>query len=88
MIRTVGIAAILLVTMNGCRMLRPNPAEVVFKANDANGDGQVSKAEWDIAMQKRFDAMDTDHNGIISATEMDAAKGTMKARFKSLRSGE
>jgi Ca2+-binding EF-hand superfamily protein len=78
----------LLITMNGCRMLRPNPAEVMFKANDANGDGQVSKAEWDLAMQKRFETMDTDHNGIISATEMDAAKGTMKARFKSLRSGE
>jgi Ca2+-binding EF-hand superfamily protein len=67
---------------------RPNPGEAVFQADDTDGNGLISGEEWHAAAQKRFELLDTNKDGQISKEEMDDAKGTMKARFKSLRSGE
>jgi Ca2+-binding EF-hand superfamily protein len=38
---------------------------------DANGDGVVSLAEYEAAVRAQFDRVDQDHNGRISAAEME-----------------
>ena len=36
---------------------------------DANHDGNVTRAEFDAARGARFSQLDTDHNGVLSASE-------------------
>jgi len=41
---------------------------------DTNGDGQVSRAEFDTASEARFAAADTNHDGFISMDERDSSR--------------
>jgi len=88
MIRTAFITLLLMIGMTGCVMARQKPLDVIFTADDTDGNGLVSEEEWHAAAQKRFELLDTNKDGNISKEEMAAGKGTMKTRFKSLRSGE
>jgi Ca2+-binding EF-hand superfamily protein len=58
------------------------PVDVLFKAADVDRNGAISEAEWHGAMQKRFEAMDANRDGTLSRAEMDAAKETMRERFR------
>lgn len=59
----------------------PAPADIV-KNWDKNGDGAVDKAEWTAAGRPadRFDAVDGNKDGKITAAELEAAMAAMKAR--------
>jgi len=57
-----------------------------FKEMDTDGDGMVSKAEYDANHDKHFKAMDTNGDGKLSPDEMraghkEAANESMKKRF-------
>jgi hypothetical protein len=41
---------------------------------DANGDGLISRAEYDGQAARMFDRLDADHDGAISAAEMQAMR--------------
>ena len=43
-----------------------------FKQMDTNGDGLVSKAEFDAYHEQRFKELDANRDGQVSAEEMDA----------------
>lgn len=45
--------------------------DAMFKRMDANGDGSVSKAEFDEFNTKRFKEMDADNDGKVTREEMD-----------------
>ena len=59
----------------------PAPADMI-KAWDRNGDGGVSKDEWVAAGRpaERFDLIDTNKDGKITATELEAAMAAMRQR--------
>ena len=88
MTRTGIVIALLMMTITGCATARQNPLDVIFTADDTDGNGMISEAEWHAAAQKRFELLDTNKDGRISKEEMEAGKGTLKDRFKSIRSGE
>lgn len=46
--------------------------DVLFKRMDANGDGSVSKAEFDEFNTRRFKELDADNDGKVTREEMDA----------------
>lgn len=53
------------------------------KAADTNGDGTISRAEADAGLPriaKRFDQLDADHDGQLTAQEMQAAMQRMRAQ--------
>ncbi len=55
-----------------------------FETLDANGDGQITVAEFKALAQARFDRMDADGNGVISEEEM-TARAAEKAAEKAAR---
>jgi Ca2+-binding EF-hand superfamily protein len=57
---------------------QPSATDIV-KAWDKNGDGVVDKAEWVAAGRpaERFDMVDTNHDGKITAEELAAAMAKM-----------
>lgn len=57
----------------------PAPADLV-KAWDKDGDGAVSKDEWTAAGRpaERFDAVDANKDGKITAAELEAAIAAMR----------
>ena len=59
----------------------PAPADLV-KSWDKNGDGAVSKDEWTAAGRpaERFDAVDANKDGKITAAELEAALAAMRRR--------
>lgn len=52
---------------------------------DSNGDGKVSKEEFMSAPTVFFDRADTDHDGVLSAKELEAAKAAARTRFSERR---
>jgi len=48
------------------RVNRPNP--------DANGDGNISRAEWDAMGVAQFQRMDANHDGRVTREEAEAAR--------------
>lgn len=44
-----------------------------FKMMDADGDGKISRAEHAAASQQMFTQCDANHDGVVTAVEMDAA---------------
>ncbi|RAK54499.1 EF-hand domain-containing protein [Phenylobacterium soli] len=48
----------------------PGRADIFFRMNDANGDGAVTKAEMEKAVERRFQAADTNHDGWLSKGEL------------------
>ncbi|MDB6169167.1 MAG: hypothetical protein JWM88_2031 [Verrucomicrobia bacterium] len=43
-----------------------------FQAMDTDGDGRISRAEHAAGAKKMFDEMDANHDGVVTADEMDA----------------
>jgi len=43
---------------------------------DANGDGRVQLVEYQDWMSYAFDAMDRDHDGVLSSAEQPGGRGT------------
>lgn len=59
-----------------------------FKEMDSNGDGMVSKAEFDAAHDKHFKEMDTNGDGQLSPDEMRAGHKAMMEQGKNKRFDE
>ena len=59
----------------------PAPADIV-KQWDKNGDGAVSKEEWTAAGRpaERFDVVDANKDGKVTAAELEAAMAAMRRR--------
>lgn len=58
------------------RRFRPKAAEQIdafIASADADHDGRVTRAELESAPTKGFDLLDTNHDGVIDATERSAA---------------
>ncbi len=53
-----------------------------FSMMDTNGDGMVSKEEYDAAMTKMFNDADTNGDGMLSKDEMMAAKKAEWSKYK------
>jgi Ca2+-binding EF-hand superfamily protein len=53
-----------------------------FANLDADGDGYVSRAEFDEARMARFNALDVNGNGVIDADELPQARGDRKGEGK------
>ena len=53
---------------------RPTPKEAGFDTNDIDKNGRVELNEALAKAQNRFDLLDGDKNGVISATELRAAR--------------
>lgn len=47
---------------------------------DADKDGRISRAEFQGRALARFDRADADRNGVVTAAEHQAARGTMKGQ--------
>ncbi|WP_293898692.1 EF-hand domain-containing protein [Phenylobacterium sp.] len=80
--RTLIFAAAALAALAGAGVAAaqaPDPATII-KAWDKDGDGAVSKAEWIAAGRpaERFDAVDANHDGKITAEELAAAMAKMR----------
>ncbi len=75
------VTAALLAGASAAQAQMPAPADLV-RAWDKDGDGAVSKAEWTAAGRpaERFDAVDGDKNGKVTAAELEAAMAAMRAR--------
>ena len=81
MIFAAAAAAALMASAGAAYAQMPAPADII-KNWDKNGDGAVDKAEWTAAGRpaERFDAVDANKDGKITAAELEAAMAAMKAR--------
>ncbi len=72
-------AAAILAVAGAASAQMPAPADMI-KNWDKNGDGGVTKDEWAAAGRpaERFDIVDTDKDGKISAAELEAAMAAMR----------
>ena len=59
----------------------PNGASILSQL-DKNKDGKVSPDEYRTPVLSRFDALDTNHDGTLSATERQAAQAAAKTPKK------
>ena len=77
--RTIVIAAALAALAGPALAQMPAPADIV-KQWDTDKDGAVSKAEWTAAGRpaERFDAVDANKDGKVTAEELDAAMKAMR----------
>jgi hypothetical protein len=57
-----------------------DPAQLIRDA-DANGDGEITRPEFLAARAARFDALDTDRNGVLTSTEFSAAAPGARGRM-------
>ncbi|MBU1375556.1 MAG: EF-hand domain-containing protein [Alphaproteobacteria bacterium] len=75
------VTATLLAGAGAAYAQMPAPADII-KSWDKDGDGAVSKAEWVAAGRpaERFDAVDANKDGKVTAAELEAAMAAMKAR--------
>jgi Ni/Co efflux regulator RcnB len=75
------VAAAVLAAAGVASAQMPAPADLI-KRWDTNGDGAVDKAEWTAAGRQadRFDAVDANKDGKITAAELEAAMAAMRAR--------
>ncbi len=73
--------AALLSAAGAAQAQMPAPADII-KNWDKNGDGAVDKAEWTAAGRpaERFDAVDANKDGKVTAAELEAAMAAMRAR--------
>jgi len=49
---------------------------------DKDGDGRITREEAPARLKKRFDKLDTNHDGALDAEEMKAARGPGKGHGK------
>ena len=58
----------------------PQPAAAGGRVRgDANGDGSVSRTEWDAEGARMFSRLDTNNDGSISQAELQAAQQRMQS---------
>lgn len=55
------------------------------KMADTNGDGTITRAEFDAGVKARFAKLDTNGDGTVSAAERTAARDQMRAERKDMR---
>lgn len=74
-------AAALAAVAGAAHAQMPAPADII-KAWDKDGDGAVSKDEWTAAGRpaERFDMVDANHDGKVTAAELEAAMAAMRQR--------
>jgi len=60
----------------------------MFKDADTDGDGAISKAEFDAVHARRFKEMDTNNDGKITRDEMKAMREKMMEKGKDARFDE
>ncbi len=74
-------AAALLTAAGSASAQMPAPADMI-KNWDKNGDGAVSRDEWTAAGRpaERFDMVDANKDGKITAAELEAAMAAMRQR--------
>lgn len=48
--------------------------QIIPQGIDANGDGVITVTEWDVLVFAEFQKIDTDGNGQLSSSELEAAK--------------
>ncbi len=53
-----------------------------FERRDADGDGQISKAEWMAGVEEHFTTMDADGDETITMEEWTAGHAAMRKRWK------
>lgn len=72
-------AAAILAVAGAASAQMPAPADMI-KNWDKNGDGGVTKDEWAAAGRpaERFDIVDADKDGKITAAELEAAMAAMR----------
>lgn len=57
----------------------------MFQMMDADGDGQISRAEFISHAMERFSKMDANGDGAVSKEEAQAARGAMREKMKEKR---
>ena len=57
-------------------------ADALFGRTDINNDGQLSVGEAPVRPHARFDAADTDHDGVLSDADREAARARMRDRSR------
>lgn len=79
--RLILAAALTLAAVGAAQAQMPAPADLI-KRWDTDGDGAVSKAEWTAAGRpaERFDTVDANKDGKVTAAEMEAAMAAMRQR--------
>lgn len=60
-------------------------AQKMFQAMDADGDGQVTQAEFDAHHAGKFKELDADGSGAVSADEFEAKAAEKRAAMKEKR---
>ena len=75
------VAAVALAAAGAASAQMPAPADII-KNWDKNGDGAVDKADWTGARRppQRFDPVDANKDGRITAAELEAAMAAMRQR--------
>jgi hypothetical protein len=75
------VAGAVLAAAGAAQAQMPAPADLIARW-DKNGDGAVDKGEWTAAGRpaERFDAVDANKDGKITAAELEAAMAAMRAR--------
>ncbi len=58
---------------------QPAGGEAPHLRGDTNGDGSVSRAEWDAESAVMFSRLDANNDGVISQAELQAAEQRMQA---------
>jgi Ca2+-binding EF-hand superfamily protein len=81
--RMIWIVLIIVLLAMGTAAARQKPLDVIFESMDVDQNGFVSEEEWHNAMQKRFEAMDKNHDNNFSREEVEESKETMRERFRS-----
>jgi Ca2+-binding EF-hand superfamily protein len=64
--------------MMGRGMRHRGMGQMIMRTADANGDGTVTSSEFTAAATARFDRMDSNHDGQLTAAERQAARATMR----------
>lgn len=63
----------------------PRAAGFGLFAFDTNADGRLTRVEFDAAQKARFDALDSDRNGVITAQERRAVMEAQREAAKAAR---
>ncbi len=63
---------------------RPGPG-MMLQHLDSDGDGQITKEEFDTGRGERFNSIDTDSNGSLSIGEMDQMREAKREKMRQSR---